>query len=720
MAFVIPSIFTVIDKLTTPVQKMGRNVEAFAGKMESGIARGERMFRKFTPALSEAGKQFLSMASAATLVAAIVAGITFSVVAIKDYEKAVASFRTIVGGTDKEFSAYQDKINEVARDTKKSSIETAAAFEKIAGLNAKFADTAEHIGLVSKAVITLSKASGDELGPSAESLVGIMNQFSLGADQANRTINVLAAGAGVGAASIVQTAESFTMFGAVASGANVTLEQSVGLIQTLGKFSLFGSEAGNQLKGTILRLQAAGLGYKSGQFKINDALEETAKHFNKLKSAKEKDAYLSKVFGAINISTGRILVGNIKTFQEFTNGVTGTNAAQEQAAIRSNTLSTKLDELKAAWINMLTGSSSASQGLDIVKRAIGFVTSHLGEILMTGVKVIAFFAAWKAILIAGRISMIAYNVVLGITNALNGASAFTVMGNTVAYGAFRAAVVAQTIAQRALNIVMNMSPLGLAITATAALTVASYGLVKAIRSTNVAQSIQSDLQERVLEKTVDQRVQVIELFGALKNLKVGSEAYNATLEKIDAIQPGITSKYDLQRGAIQNMAAAERELTANIMKRAEAEAKADLLRDAIRNKLQLQAEGPSMLQKITGAMGGPNADLLNKVDIAKEDMRINALAKMVAVPEAVQAGSPGNAVSKIAEGADNADPNKPANTKKILNPTGARQDALVQKMEATNNAKVDINIKDDTGRAEAKTDSKFTKIKTTSTSSMSK
>lgn len=491
----VPTIFTAVDKFSTPVTRMGASMAAFSSKAEAGIARSERMFRKLTPAISETQKQMLSFASSAAIAGGVIAGIGFSVNAIKEYEDALASFHTIVGD-DKPFKIYTDEVNRVAQETGKSAIDVAAAFEKIAGLNATFAETADGIGAVSAAAITLAKASGDELGSSAESLVGIMNQFGFAASEANRTINVLAAGAGVGAAGITQTAESFVNFGSVAKGANISLEQSVGLIQTLGKFSVFGAEAGTKLRGSILKLQQAGVGYKSGQFQINDALEESKKKIDKLKTSKEKDAAVLKLFGAENIATGKILLNNIDIFKKYTEGVSAidaagqktaaASAAQDQAAIRSETLSAKLDELKSAWVNMLTGSEAAGAGLTDVKKIIGFVTKNLGTIVSVGAKVLALFVAWKAIMVASKVALVAYNVVLGINSALQGESAFVTAGNTVAYNAYRATVVtttpalaAMTTAQASLNAVMLANPVGVFIVLLAALTVAITAAVNA-------------------------------------------------------------------------------------------------------------------------------------------------------------------------------------------------------------------------------------------------
>ncbi len=693
--FTIPTIFSAIDKLTAPVRKMTNSVQNFATKAEGAIGRNERLFRKLTPALSQASKQFLQFASAATIVGLALGAITFSVKSIKDYETAVASFRTIVGGSDKEFSKFQDKINEVARDTKKSSIDTALAFEKIAGLNSKFAETAEGIGQVGKSAITLSKAAGDELGPSAESLVGIMNQFSFAANQADRTINVLAAGVNVGSASISQTAEAMANFGSVAAGANITLEQSVGLVQTLGKFTIFGAEAGTKLRGAILKIQKAGIGYKSGQFQINDALLEAKNRIDKLRTAKEKDAAVLKIFGAENIATGKILLSNIGLFKDYTAGVTGTNAAAESAAIRSNTLSNKLDELKARWVNMITGSSQTSAALEAVKNAVSFVADNLDTLLVVAGGVVAAFITWKAILIASRIAMVGYNIVLGVMNALDTTSVVLKSENAIAQAAYLFTTKAMTAglwlaegAQAALNAMMSLSPIGILIVSVTALSLAVGSLVRYYRSANVEARLNEEIATRVHEKTIDQRVEVTQLFMALRQAEKGTSAYNDILKKIDTLQPGLVDKYKLQEKALVNISAAERELTKNIMKRAEAEAKAEMLKDAIREKITLQTQGLSGMEKFaTNFMSDKMGKQVLQGKIMEQDQRIGLLTNMM----------------------------NGGQSKEMVTPTADNQNAMTQMLEKTNNAQVDININDPSGKAEAVTKSANTNVKTTST-----
>lgn len=345
--FIIPSIFTAVDKFKGPVKGMGNALGDFVKQGEADMARLDRKLRGIRTAAFDISTKAFAVGTA------LATPLVLAVNEARKFEDSLASFRTIVSDlSDKDFAKFNDKIQEIGQSQRRSFNEVATSFEKIAGLNAKFAETAEGIGAVSDAAITLAKASRMELGASAESLVGIMNQFSFSADQANRTINVLAAGQSAGAATIAQTAEAFVNFGSVAAGANLTLEQSVGLIQTLGKFSLFGSEAGTKLRGAILRIQKAGIGYKNGLFDINSALEEARTKMDKLSTAKKKDAFLNKLFGAENIATGRILLNNISAFNEFTSQVTGTSEAQKQAAINSATMNERLTQMRAQMQNL--------------------------------------------------------------------------------------------------------------------------------------------------------------------------------------------------------------------------------------------------------------------------------------------------------------------------------------------------------------------------------
>lgn len=431
--FIIPSIFTAVNQISPTMATMRHDVLGFANAAETGIARVDRTVRKLIPGLGSVQKELLSMAGTAAVVAGAFALGSFSFNALADYETAVDSFRVIVSDlNDTDFKPFQDEINRVAVDTKRSGSEVAAAFEQIASKNAKFAETSQGLGQVTKAAITLAKASRMDLGIAAENLVGIMNQFSFSADKADRTINALAAGQAVGAASITQTAEAFVNLGPTAATANISLEESVGLIQTLAKFSLYGADAGTALRGSIIKLQKAGLGYKSGQFSINDALRETNERLDKLHTAKKKDALITDIFGIHNITAGRILTGNVETYNEFTRAVSNTSEAQKGAAINSGNLRTVISQLSAAWVNMLTTSTTTGSVMAKISDAAQWLAANLEAVVSAVVTGIEVMIGYKLVMLAAKTAMLAWNVTLGISAALQGASSLAMKENTVA------------------------------------------------------------------------------------------------------------------------------------------------------------------------------------------------------------------------------------------------------------------------------------------------
>ena len=356
-----------------------KKIDATGGQFQRSVGNYPKAINGFRNALGQLGVAFgvFQLAGAGGK-------------ALIEFENSLASFRTIVSDlNDVQFEKYKNQITSVADTTKRSNTEIAQSFEVIAGLNSEFAKTADGLGDVSEAVSTLSKASGDELATSAESLVGIMNQFDLGANQANRAINVLAAGQAVGASSITQSAEAYKNFGAVAKGANITLEQSQALIQVLGKNSIFGAEAGTKLRGVTLQLQKAQLGYASGTFNINDALDEFRKKLDSKATAQAKDAYATKVFGAENITAGKIVSSNIPLFEKYTKAVTGTSEAQKASEINSNTLSNRWIEFKNVLENTITSSTSTNGSLGTLKDTLKFLADNIDgviKVLTTGAK----------------------------------------------------------------------------------------------------------------------------------------------------------------------------------------------------------------------------------------------------------------------------------------------------------------------------------------------
>ncbi len=448
----IPTTFTAVDKFSTVISNMTRNLGKFTNKAGTQFLRFNQKFNNFFK-LGDIQKQLLSYASTAVLVGGIVSGVMFSGKSLIDYGDNVAKVHSILNQlTDKGFKPFQDQIDKVANKMQFSAVEVAASFQKIAELNIDLAKTPESLGAVSVAAITLSRAAGMELTPATESLVAIMAQFHLQGSDANRVINTLAAGLKYGSATIQDQTDAFKNWGTVAKSANLSIEQAVALTQTLGKYQLKGEEAGTALRGTIIRLQKAHLGYASGLFNVNDALADATKHYNHLGRARDKDNYLIKLFGIRQITAGRILLQNTALIADLTKRVTGSNQAFEQAAIRTDTVSGAWQRLTAQFINYITGNENVREGAVKLKNALRWVADNLDSIIsyvITGVK---WFAILKVGMWAVASAIKLFNIYQAASIAIGTAAAATTASQTLVVGGFGTAISGVTTELGAANV----------------------------------------------------------------------------------------------------------------------------------------------------------------------------------------------------------------------------------------------------------------------------
>lgn len=463
MAFVIPTIYTALDKLSAPLKYMSRNMDTFAHRGEVGIARMERGFRRFTPNLSEAGKQFLSFASTAAIVAGVMAGITFSANTIKDYETALTSVRTITGLTTEKFKPFEQQIQSVAAVTKSSSIEVAKSFELIASANADLLKSPEALGAVSHAAITLSQATGMSIAEAAGSLTNSMNQFGVGAEKAQEFIDILVTSQAAGTATVGQLAQSLVVAGGTAKAFGLDFDKANALLQGFAKGGKTGAEAGTMLSGVLSKLS------KVKKKEFNPAYTDAITVVDNLAKANMSYTDLLKLTDSEGAKWLTTLINQNKIVQELAGNQNVAGAAAEAAKNQNNTLAIALDQLKNKWVNMITGTDKTSKGIEKVRGAVQFLTEHLETVVSLAAGVIGFFIAWKALIIGSKIAMFLFNIALGINNALQKKSLFFTQHNTAAKYADLVTTKLMTAAQWAWNAAMTANPIGLIVVAIIAL-----------------------------------------------------------------------------------------------------------------------------------------------------------------------------------------------------------------------------------------------------------
>lgn len=270
------------------------------------------------------------------------------------FEQSLADLSSITGLIGKDL----DTIAKAARDTgRESGLGAKGAVDAFALLASQI--QIDKIGMqglmqLQKETITLSHASNMSMADAATAMAATINQFGLGAGEANRVINVLAAGSKYGASEIMDLAQSFKVTGSVAASAGLTIEQTAGALEVLSQSNLKGAEAGTALRNIIVKLQTQ-LGVDLSKTGLGAALSD-------LQPRLQDVTYLAKLFGAENLAAAQYLITNANAVNEMTAAVTGTNVAQEQAAIRTNTVAEKMkvmqasaDELKIKLFDMTGG-----------------------------------------------------------------------------------------------------------------------------------------------------------------------------------------------------------------------------------------------------------------------------------------------------------------------------------------------------------------------------
>jgi TP901 family phage tail tape measure protein len=425
MAFTLSTIYKAVDKMSPILKQMERANTNFANKQNAA-------YNKLRGTMSNVSGQLLSVAGGLSIGSLLYTGTS----AVTKFDESLNSLSAITGMVGSDLDILKKEVVDVANRTKKAGYDVNKAFELVGSAQPELLKDAKALSKVTEAAIVLSKASKDSLEVSARNVTGVLNQFSLGAEHANRAINVLSAGSVVGAANISEITEAMKNSGTVMADANLSMEQGVALLEVLGKYQLKGAEAGTKARGVILKLQKAQLGYQSGIFNINDAIDEANKKMALLTNAKERDAFAAKIFGAENITAGKIILNNKALFDEYTKGVTGTNMAYKQAEINTKSFNIKLQELKARFENLIIKGNENSKILDKFGKVIDLVTRNLDKILVVVGTLITAFGSYYILMTTIRAATLAFNVATGLMYATQASVPIALAASSVAMKAY--------------------------------------------------------------------------------------------------------------------------------------------------------------------------------------------------------------------------------------------------------------------------------------------
>ena len=288
-------------------------------------------------------------------------------------------------------------------------------------LTPELAKCPEALSAMGESIQVTSKLMGGDGVAAAQVLTTAMNQYGVSMDDpiaASKTManmmNVMAAAGQAGSAELPAISAALSQCGMAAKAANVSFEETNAAIQVLDKAGKKASEGGVALRNTLAILG-------KGRFLPKDTREELAAAgidvealANKNLSLKERlemlkpllndSALLSQMFGMENANAARALIQGTDALQSFTDAVTGTNSAQEQAAIvmdsyaeRQARVKQQIEDLKISLFEA-TGdaflwASSLMDGVSVLAQMMPLLT--VAGKLMLWIKNLQWASMWS-------------------------------------------------------------------------------------------------------------------------------------------------------------------------------------------------------------------------------------------------------------------------------------------------------------------------------------
>ena len=551
---------TILQEHKANLKGIETQTKANAAASQNWLQKGVAMFNQYSVAI-------LGFTAAFTGVA-----MKISEFRKKNMEKesSQANLKALTGLDDssiewltKQAEKLSTSMDESGLRVKKSAQEILEAYTMVGSKKPELLQDKEALNAVTIEAMRLAEAAKIDLTEAVEGVTLAMNQYGAAADEASRYVNVLAAGSKMGAVGVATQTESIVKAGVASSRAKVPIEQLVGVLETLGERGIEGSVAGTQLKTFFLRLEAGAEDTRPSVVGLQQALENLAK--------KNLDVTeMIKMFGLESITTAQALISSADKVKYYTDAVTGTNIAVEQAAINSATMEAKMAQLKNQ-INE-TGMALAQDLAPVFSRFTNLATKFVmalpplvtflkkyGMSLTVAITALTLYTlrtqiatratvAWNAVMTffhtqfgGFRAALAAYHVALkGATNAqiemtaaVKGTNIVTQAG-VIAVGVLKAAYYALTFQVAACTRTMKMLKVALAESGWGLVILAIGAAAAAVVNYNEKKKEQIRLEQEAKEAEKALYKEYDEARARVKMLRKTASDYTATLEEREA------------------------------------------------------------------------------------------------------------------------------------------------------------------------------------------
>lgn len=492
---------------------------------------------------------------------------------------------------------------------RQSSDEILQAYMLIGSKKPELLKDKEALNAVTIEAMRLAAAAKIDLKDAVTATTVSLNMYGESADQAARYVNVLAAGSKEGAADVSAQAASIKNAGVAASGAGVSIEQLQGTIQMLAEKGLEAEPAGTALRKFFLVLQ-------TGPDETNPKVVGLQTALENLNKKSLTAAQIQTMFGEEAYSAATILIDNADKVRQYTEAVTDTNIAMEQAAINSDTNEAKMAQYR---------NSIKEAGIELMERlnpSLSLFTGWTTKIIVGLPTLIDWFIKYKSIIITSTAAIAAYTV--------------TVNASTIATKLYETWTKLATVATRGFNTALKANPFGLAVAGLTAIATAlmTYVIPNTKKAKDEQKSYNDELEK--MTKISDAFVNINKRADNLnklndrqkQNLKADAKAELAIIEdKLTKEEIAYSEQFEKEKKRIQERNDINETTRKVLMKGLDGKFKVQ--RQAIETLSKQRTELQNIIDKIPDATDtveepDPNPTVVEEQKTTKENPQVTA------------------------------------------------------------------------------------------------
>lgn len=345
-----------------------------SSQFEAGLNKAANATRTVGDKAGQSGARTELLASALTKVGVVAgAGVALAVKAFADFDQSMSAVAANTGATGEQLDALRQAALDAGQSTVYSASESADAINELgkAGMS-----TADILGGGLSGALDLAASDGMEVKDAAELMSSAMSQFSLTGKDAVSVADALAAGAGKAQGSARDLGYALSQSGTVAASYGISMQETVGALAAFAHAGILGSDAGTSLKSMLIALanptdksrqlmQQLGINAydAQGNFVGLSKLAGKLKTSMSGLSQEQRNAAMATIFGSDAMRVANVLYAEgAKGVDDWTNAVSESGFAADQAAARTDNLKGDLEQLGGAFETLGIKLGSAADG----------------------------------------------------------------------------------------------------------------------------------------------------------------------------------------------------------------------------------------------------------------------------------------------------------------------------------------------------------------------